>query len=261
MEILEWNIHGAAGYGNYSIPKFVTDELILKYSNIDLIVLTEFVFASGWNYLKESLEKNYRIISSPYISGQNGVLIAVKKDIKDYDIESVRVSCDMNTSQIEKPNFLQVTINAENTKQPTFIIGTRIRDADHIPQYKALKEHLDSISRDCKIICTGDFNEWQSHVVKKLGNSVKVITPQFKMKPNDFNSLNTWSAILKNRRTGNIGKALIDHILVRNAKVTNIKYMWDFVNKENGYGSIRPEDYKSNLNGCPDHAILIGNIE
>lgn len=259
MRMLEWNIHGATGYGNYSIPEFVADEIMER--GTEIVILTEFVMLGGWDYLRGVLKKKYKLFCSPYVCEQNGVLIAIRKDISDFDTNSARVSSDLNTTQTEKPNFLQVEVNKVKDKQSIFIIGTRIRDTNHIAQFRALKDHMDSLPEKSKILCAGDFNEWKNHVANKLGRNLTVFTPSFEMETNDFDTVNTWSAVLKNKATGKTGKALIDHIIAKNIKVTNEEYTWDFVNKSNGYGAAMPEDYKSNMIGLPDHAILTATIE
>lgn len=269
LKIIEWNIHGAAGYGNYSIPEFVADEIMLQ--DADIVILTEFVIKCNWDYFRGVLEKKYKLFSSPYISGQNGVLIAIKKDNEDFDINSAMISSELNTIQTEKPNFLQVTI--EYNEKPLTIIGTRIRPRNEQfkkEQYEILKEHLESL--EGKVICAGDFNVWSSFIV---GNN----KGQWNLKPTDYdfrtptntwsnskyspkNEPSTWSHVGKGK-ADILYKSLIDHIVTKGVTIIKEKlnYSWDFVNENNGYGNLNPEDYKSNLVGLPDHAILSATIK
>jgi endonuclease/exonuclease/phosphatase family metal-dependent hydrolase len=169
----------------------------------------------------------------------------------------------METRLTEKPNFLQIEVELKLTKQPIFIIGTRIRDTDdHTKQFQALKEHLDNLPKDSKLICAGDFNEWKNHVSNNLGKSYNVCTPRYDMAVwQNYDTLDKWSAVVRNQKTKKDSKTLIDHIITKNVRVTNEDYLWDFVNKENEYGDLNPEDNKTHLIGLPDHAILIADIE
>lgn len=112
------------------------------------------------------------------------------------------------------------------------------------------------------VICGGDFNEWANPIKKKISSCYAVNTPKYKMKSNDFNSLSTWSAVPKNKSTGKIGKAIIDHVLSRNiSRILLYDYLWDFVTAENGYRKRRTDEYKSDLHCLPDHGILIGEFK
>lgn len=51
-----------------------------------------------------------------------------------------------------------------------------------------------------------------------------------------------------------------DHIISKGVHINNNDYIWDFVTPNNGYGNLKPEDYKSHLTGFPDHAILTVSI-
>lgn len=268
LKILGWNIHGSASMGwnnEYEIKEFVVDRIMSEEAHI--VILNEFVFTRGWDYFQSKLIENNYVWFMTQTTSQNGILIAVNKKIDGLDLkeiekyESGKISAIMNTNVAEKPNFLQVELKIN--EQSIFIIGTRIRDAaNHISQFNALKEHLDSIHADNKIICNGDFNEWKNHMCDKLGKDYIVCTPRYQMGEwQNYDTLDKWSAIVKNKQTGKESKSLIDHIVVKNVKVSNEDYQWDFVTTINGYGDLKPEDYKSNLVGLPDHAILTANIK
>lgn len=66
VKILEWNIHGATDFNNYSIPIFVADEVMKQ--DADIVVLTEFVITVGWHYIKSVLEKKYISFTSYVIT-------------------------------------------------------------------------------------------------------------------------------------------------------------------------------------------------
>ena len=69
--------------------------------------------------------------------GKTASLIAIKKDRRELKADSYQASADMNTVVEDRPNFLQVRLNGEKDK-PLYIIGIRIRDSNHTPQFKAL---------------------------------------------------------------------------------------------------------------------------
>lgn len=219
VKILEWNIHGATGFNNYSIPIFVAEEVMNQDTHI--VVLTEFIITAGWHHIKSVLEKKYILFTS-YESGQNGILIAVKKGIEGLNINSVLVSTDMNTNQNKRPNFLQIKLNKDNGK-PIFIMGIRIRDDNYTYQFDALRDHMDSLPENSKVICIGDFNEWPKEVQQNLGSKVKVFAPRF----NDNNSAENpmwihpsrWSYVPKTIKGQPEGEAVIDLIVTKNVEV------------------------------------------
>ena len=157
------------------------------------------------------------------------------------------------------PDFLEVPLSTN--KNTLHIIGMRIRDKDHIPQFDILKNYLNSLPKNDLVICGGDFNEWANPIKAKIPTGYSVNTPRYKMIPNDFQSLSTWSAVPKNKNTEKTGKAIIDHIVSKNILSVSLSdYLWDFVSKDNGYGSRKSDEYKSDLPCLPDHGILIGEF-
>ena len=268
LTIMGWNINGRSGYSHaYAIPPFVADKIMKEET--DIVVLTEFVMTAGWHHIKSVLEKKYCIFSS-YTSNQNGVLIAIKKNIEGLDIKSARVSTEMNTDQTEKPNFLQVTVSYN--EQPIFIIGTRIRYDDKEKQLNALYDHLNSLNKkECKVICIGDNNATPRFLWKEIKSKCKdykLDSPSYNTDNDTYKRNNKeyccWSYVHKDGEGIDKGKASLDHIISNGLTVTSSDYLWDFVNEENGYKKdhviIQPEDYKSDLVGLPDHAILIAEV-
>jgi|LSQX01.3.fsa_nt_gb exonuclease III len=272
LRIIEWNINGRSGYMQYTIPKFIIDEIMIHNPEADIVVLTEFVMASGWDYIREVLEKKYHLFTSPYISGQNGVLIAIRKNKEGLEADSAIVSSDLNTAQIEKPNYLQVSVLFNN--KPITIIGTRIRvetsndtteeqkKSFKYEQFKALDNHLSSM-HDKYVICTGDFNAyWKNSkgcIWKELSNyTLPKASKTFELFTAWDPNKRQFSYVLPDKSL-----CTFDHILARGIKVIekSVDYSWNFVTEENGYGSLRPEDYKSHLVGLPDHAILSATVK
>lgn len=272
LKILEWNINGRAGYGNYSIPIFVADEIISQ--DADIVILTEFVVSMGWDYFKGVLEKKYKIFSSPYISGQNGVLIAIKKDTNNIDYDSIVATIEMNTKKTEKPNFLQLEL--EISKVPLIIIGTRIlvddgsdKDlAERKEQRQAIYDHLNYFSSVCRVVCMGDFNATPRFLWSEVQLNCKnfeLDCPSYNTDDDTYKRINreycSWSYVHENGQGVDKGKTSIDNTLSSRIKVANSDYKWNFMSKNNGYGELGKEDFKSHLIGLPDHAILTATIE
>jgi len=300
LKAMVWNIHGAASTGwsnQYEIKNFVVDKVVdIK---ADVIIINEFVVSQGWDYFQQQLVAHNYIWFITHTSGNNGILIAVKKQIlnnadsiADQVYQTEIVTTTMTTKIKDKPNFLQVKLNIG--EKELYVIGTRIRvkldevaarelnievrpkqklsdeGKDKIQktqiqfknqQLKALKEHLDSISPDAAILCGGDFNAWKNPIQTVMGSRYSVSTPTYRMgKWQDYSTLDVWSAVPYNDKN----KQLFDHFIsTTNVKVVNPMYDgWSFVISNNTeYKDRRIEDYKSDLVGCPDHDILYADIE
>lgn len=259
--ILTWNIHGANNYNMYHIPNFVIEKILTE--NKDFVIITEFIRVNNWNELSKKLSKIYwQYTYTTKSNFENEILILIKKGLvgieENNDMKNIEPI--MLTSNSANPNFLCVRLCLENKKQ-LYIIGVRIRDDEHNPQFLLLKNYLKSLPLDSHIICGGDFNEWQNPIRKKLHPLINVHTPRYSMQPNNFESLSTWSAVPQNKN-GKSGKAIIDHFLCKNiSKITLYDYLWDFVNIQNGYADRQDCDYKSDLHSLPDHGILLGEME
>lgn len=264
LNFFEWNIHGYGGYGNYAIPNFVADTILEK--NADIIILVEFIIGKGWDYFVNTLEKKYNIFVSPYATGRNQVLIALKKG-KEFNIKEILT---LNPLENGKPEFLRIDL--EWKQKPLTIIGVRIKsqgtNQEIASQFSFLEAQL-TLLTNTNVLCSGDFNVWKNPLSEKLNlkrlnekakNKFCVSTPKHAMERNNFDSLTTWSSIVKNMY-GKIGKALIDHIIIKGLIVNDPLYSWDFVKERNGYGKLQKEAYKSHLIGLPDHAILTATIE
>jgi len=279
LKAIVWNIHGAASTGwsnDYEIKKFVVDKIV----NIkaDVIIINEFVISKGWDYFQKQLETcNYTWFIT-YTSGNNGILIAIKKNKVD-NADSIAnkmyqteiVTSTMNTEIKDKPDFLQVKLNI-NSKY-LYVIGVRVRvllgenktDDEKIDfknrQLNALKEHLDSVSQKAAILCGGDFNAWKNPIQKVMGNCYAVSTPTYRMGEwQDYSTLDVWSAVPSKDKN----KQLFDHFIsTTDVKVTDPLYDgWSFVlSNPEEYKNRQIDDYKSDLVSCPDHDILYADVQ
>ena len=279
LKAMVWNIHGAASTGwsnHYETKKFVVDKIV--DINADVIIINEFVVSQGWDYFQQRLEVYNYIWFITYTSGNNGILIAVKKEkldnadsIANQIYQTEIVTTTMDTKIKDKPNFLQVKLNINN--KHLYVIGVRIRvllganktDDEKMnfknQQLKALKEHLDSISTEAAILCGGDFNAWKNAIQSVMGSCYSVSTPTYSMRKwQDYSTLDVWSAVPYKDKN----KQLFDHFIsTTNVKVINPMYDgWSFVVSNHiEYKNRQIEDYKSDLVGCPDHDILYSEVE
>jgi exonuclease III len=271
-----------------------------KEDKADIVVLTEFISAAHKENIEkfiESLNEKYECFYNIDRKDGNGVLIAIRKDFVrsnnvkiNKPIECMEIN---NKKQQEQPNFLQLDMIVN--EKPISIIGTRIRIGttcrsdliERREQVLSLIDHIDELKRKEKdkkkyknIIIAGDFNnlkiygkESEYYLTERKHYHGKVLFDTYNyhiLKDDFFNyaemnvstpeseSELTWSWVGKGRCKPKFKE---DHIILKGFKVSDKKYSWDFVKKDNGYGDLKPEDYKSHLVGFPDHAILTADVE
>lgn len=249
MRYLEWNIHGAGGYGDYAIPEFVADTILQPKYNVDIIILVEFYMGHNWNRFRNRLEEDYDIFISPFIDYHNQVLIAIKKNVlKVIDVITV------NPLDKDIPELFAVDTSIGDRR--LIIAGNRIKSQAHNkePQYDYLKNFM---NRYETIICAGDDNCTCSYLKNKFRDEIQVFGPRIMNKK--------WSYVHENGdRVG------VDWLLAKGIKEFKnfgedadqspyATYDWDFVNEMNGYGTRKNIDYLSDL-PLPDHGILNGEF-
>lgn len=305
LEAIAWNINGRANWNQkYEIPRFVVDiisnshKIIYSHKNADIIILTEFVIAKGWNYLQEKLEKDYVLITT-YTAFQNSVLIGIKKSIIEGKTNDIVCTSQINDvySGDSIPDFLQIKLKVKKDCQEKEIcvIGTRIRTTindfrqknerekqelldkdfqDRKKQFDAIVKHVKSLNVPAIII--GDFNNGNIQYERNKNQEYTNISRQF------FNYQMIWRIIeddnnwklgtpdqggdYTNGKFSYVSKdkshTKEDHLICTgNSNVLMCDYNWDFITKENGYDNLKPTDYKSDLSGLPDHAILVATVE
>lgn len=260
LTAIEWNIHGGAAFSwnnGYEIKKWVVDEIMKDKS--DIIILTEFVIANGWDYFQGRLENYYQWFISTS-TGTNGILIAIKNREK-FDVSDISafINGTINTNEIldgvHLPDFYEVKIKVNS--DPLSIIGTRTRkDIKKIygknytkEQFSALDKYLSNINHD--FICMGDFNaywgkSWKTDKNTTLTNTSKIdkislCTPSYN--PDIF------SYVLPNGK-----KVSLDHCITT-LKIKNSEYDWRFLCDKYGYKGITKES-PNKPTGIPDHAML-----
>jgi len=168
MKLLVWNINQRSS--GEEIPPFVSE--MIKNTNADIVVLTEFLSAANANSekikkFKDSLSEKYYTFCNEKRDKErekaNGIFIAVKKgfaEINGAPNEDLKTDC----KEEDQPNFLQLDIVVEG--KPISIIGTRIQIGGGVTrsayierrqQLISLVEHLVKLGNK-NIIVAGDFN-------------------------------------------------------------------------------------------------------
>lgn len=264
LKIMEWNIHCAGCFNNFEVSNFVPDTIALY--NADIVILLEFCFNNNWNYFIQSLKEKYDVYVSPFASGYNQVFIAVDK--KKFFVNDI---VSFNPVDSGLPELLHLKIDVLNNKCKTSlsVIGVRMKrqvdDKDKINERFFLKDYLSKINFS-NILCMGDFNGDNNFVKKKISPSelLNVITPEHNESfwyTDKF--IENYSYLFSNNNKKVTGREL-DHIIT-NCKIENLKYSWDFINRDNVYSQFKKSisDGKGVLkipNAYPDHAILLADI-
>lgn len=255
---LEWNIQGAGGDTNYSMPEFIADTIYDKKK--DIVVLVEFIIGTNFNYLRDKLQEEYFIFVSSFALGYNQVMIALRKEkFSDKNIIKV-ITC--NILDISCPEYLQLDI-IDKEENEFSIIGARIKSQNTTEIREKQFLFLDNIFKELnKGICLGDFNVTSSNADK----FIEFATVYGSVTKNSMR----WSFVHENG--DKVGIDLIaakgidiqrdeeDELCKMNKKMY-AKYDWEFVCKENGYGNLTSEDYLTTFRGRPNHAILIGKFK
>lgn len=280
LRAMQWNINGRSDHdGRGYIPvDMIMGEI--KEQSPDIAVLVEYYkFENDHECFTKSLEKEGFTVfcdsRKPERREKNQVLIAVSDK---FDVNSgfiVKTISNKSTSKDPIPDYLQVTLSIDN--QQVAIVGVRFipRTGNIEKQLSVLKECLESTRND-KVVCLGDFNAWSSNLLNEYGallpKNYKIETPGlYKSRQGEYKNswgfekkepLN-WSFVQeKKEETSKKPKRTpLDHLMTRNVEVTGIKYAgWPFLNEENGYGSLTPDDYKD-VDYLPDHDILLATIQ
>lgn len=268
MRLMEWNIHGMGGTNYERIPvQIIIDEV--KEISPDVIVLLEFIKErDGWRELNDSLDKlEYEIHTTEYVPKRNGVLLAIRKKWRSEKVK-------------EDIEFLEIKMgSAENS---ITIIGTRILTQGKYKKFLERKKLFDSLlsrlpkthfimlydANNGMIFSEKDKNyaydgERKDYNYQYIWRQVEdrgwcLITPD---KGGSYNH-GKYSFITGKHEPENY-HTKEDHIISsfpeKNFK--NADYIWDFVNYKNGYGNRTQTDVISDLNGLPDHGILVADLD
>lgn len=168
MKLLVWNINQRSS--GEEIPPFVSE--MIKNTNADIVVLTEFLSAANANSekikkFKDSLSEKYYTFCNEKRDKErekaNGIFIAVKKGFAEINGAPNE---DLKTyyKEEDQPNFLQLDIVVDG--KPISVIGTRIQVCEDMTrsayierrqQLVSLVEHIVKLGNK-NIIVAGDFN-------------------------------------------------------------------------------------------------------
>ena len=171
MKIATWNVHGGAAlpwYKNSTISTETVDKIMKEKA--DIFVITEIALASGWDYFEEQMKKNNYVWFSSFVSGSNGFLILVKKELIE-NVEELAKNLWWKNETLHIYNdigLMKVSFKMSNDKNCTvcafrMLIGNKKGKA----QYDDMREILDKkvlpIAEECYlendvVIFAGDFN-------------------------------------------------------------------------------------------------------
>jgi len=173
MKLLVWNINQRSS--GEEIPPFVSE--MIKNTNADIVVLTEFLSAANANSkkikkFKDSLSEKYYTFCNEKRDKErekaNGIFIAVKKGFAEIN-GAPNEDLKTDYKEEDQPNFLQLDIVVEG--KPISIIGTRIQIGGGVTrsayierrqQLVSLVEHIVKLGNK-NIIVAGDFNNAGIH--------------------------------------------------------------------------------------------------
>lgn len=285
IAIAEWNVRGEnskhcqtyVAYRLMDLEYKKKDGSIIK--GADIIVLTEYVEKKNYDgpFEKIMKESGYHLFRCSTTNRGNCILIAIRKNLVENGIDRRKRIYKMPPSTISNPEFMCVyfELDIEGKKYPISIIGYRaVTDSNWENRYKMLENLFQYLANKLErkflqnIVWVGDFNngkieeennidyqykkknstKYNYQKIKKLflsyGFDVSCTTPS---EPEVFS--------FKNAK----GKFKLDHLFVKGLTCKEIKYNWDWKQKDN-----RKDKYEENgkVKGYdPDHAILQALVE
>ncbi len=298
LTVMEWNINAGTGFANYVIPvNLIVNQVFEKEPHI--FVFTEFVQSAGWIDLKAILEEKYHVFDSPYLLGQNGICIGIRKECGiEYLASESKTSVFGN--HLNSPNFYEIKVKI-NSKVIS-VVGTRIRIDYHKAHSKNNKERISEqkqrfeqyihlvnyISQLENVIVLGDFNNSRilsdemalnDDIINKIYLGKDSIAYNFQKirafvikKTNEKFSLYTpdgnnpsigafWDSIT-GKATPPILKPEAKHKydhLLTNFLPEKLEYNWDFLKL---YDDIKYFTATGKIErGYPDHAMLLAMIK
>ena len=252
MKIIEWNINQRASKET-EIKDWVIEEI--KKTEADIIVLTEFKRTEKWKEKLSKLSWYYILNNSIEEEHGNEILIAIKKD---YSLIEKKELFDDGMG-----DFLQIKVVCCG-KEYT-IIGYRNRilvdgykedktaNAEFKKkQFENLNKYLQELPDDQNVIVVGDFNFTGNYVKENeteypIAEGYSIKSPQF-----NENASCKWSFVHHNK-----SRVAIDFAICKNVYVKDTHYSWDYLDRIDK----KPEDWKSECKGTPDHAMLVLEVK
>lgn len=294
LSIIEWNLNARTGFPNYVIPINLIAN-VLSSKTPDIFVFTEFVQTTGWLDLKLLLEKEYNIWVSPYVCGNNGICIGIRRN-RGIEFWKTKNKDDVFNNCSNAPDFFEVKVKF--LSDIISIIGTRIRignanggiqeQKQRFEQYQNLVAYISQKENE-KIILVGDFNnsrilgheseteieninkiyhgkDSKEHNYQKMSNHLEKKGVEELLLHTPSGLLSSIGATWNSKKNGAVqpkeNKNFInkyDH-LITNFSSNNIEcleYQWDFLKFYNSDVFSTQNQIKP---GFPDHAILFVRI-
>lgn len=174
MKILTWNMNMGAAIP-WKDGKTISKEKVDTIMNekADIAVITEFALASGWDYFEEKMKESGYIWVLSFVTGNNGLLIMIKKDLISSTEELAKQLWREKDSLYHNDDIglLAVTFKLESQKKCT-ICGFRMptissnNSKDLTPVYdeygQIFKDKILDIAQKYNnsdiVIFAGDFN-------------------------------------------------------------------------------------------------------
>ncbi|WP_295196724.1 endonuclease/exonuclease/phosphatase family protein [Ruminococcus sp.] len=171
MKISTWNVQGKAALP-WANETDISNETVNRIMNekADIFVITEIALASGWDYLeKKMLEEEYVWFSS-FVSGNNGFLILVKKELIK-NVKELANNLWWKNEALHCYNdigLMKVSFKMSNDKNCTvcafrMLIGNKKGKAQYDDMRRILYKKVLPIAEECYlendvVIFAGDFN-------------------------------------------------------------------------------------------------------
>lgn len=171
MKIATWNVQGGAAlpwYDNKKIKREVVDKIMEEKA--DIFVITEIALASGWDYFEEKMKNNGYVWFSSFVSGSNGIMILVKKNLikNEKDLAENLWWKEETLNSYNDIGLMQVSFKMKDDKMCT-VCGFRMRvgykkgRAQYDDMRKILDREVMPIAKNCylkndMVVFAGDFN-------------------------------------------------------------------------------------------------------
>lgn len=255
---LEWNIQGAGGFKNYTIPEIIVNTITEKET--DIIVLVEFFTGNNFNKFQRSLKENYHVFISPFVDRHNQVLIALKKS--KFEQNCIKNVVTINPLDLDLPEYLQVDVEICDSIILS-IVGVRIKTncskENKLNQFEFLNRQIKSSK---KVLCLGDFNLVHKYAREKIF-SANVYGPR------TIDNIR-WSFVHKNGDKVGIDLIAAKGIDILKQEEDSISklggykmyanYDWSFIDRIMAYNSFSKDNHLPDFSGFPNHAILRGSF-
>lgn len=260
-EVLTWNINQRSGHGFDGNHSFAFE--IAAKENKDIVVFTEICKKGNFQEKLEECFPNYNFVSTDNESGQNDILMGIRKGI---EIKSVKAL--YSAKENDNPNYLQLLLS--DGEHEWVQIGVRIRvcradDMFYFKQMDIINNMLGQIPEIIPVYASGDWNAYASSVEKNISQKHSVYSPVHRKEYYYTNKFIDNYSFLFSKDGRIVHKGCLDHSIANSGIVVGeAVYKWDFIEESPIYPS-RNELLQDDVNwnipvGMPDHAMLLTSI-